>query len=227
MDSKYTGKCAQLIAGTAGLTCALTVGFGAQVTIDELKGVYGTDLQILGSVQKIDVGSNVLIVAGQQVSIGKDTLVSYNGLSVTDRNASLNMIQVGDMLAVHGSLDEPAEAIQRLSTSYVPGATLIFVSGRVMSVKASVGVAKVGGLTVDFTPAMAAAKFTSVESGEVIEALGTQPVAGGALIAESIERVNAANNDSIIGTASIIGSASATKPSSIIGTASIIGSASA
>jgi hypothetical protein len=216
----------------AAFGCITLASAEGEITAAQMKSVYGPDLQILGELQSVNLSEQCLVVAGQQVSLAKETTVSYNGAVIVDHTAALRMLHAGDVLAITGPVDEPAVSISRIEDSYVPGATRIFVKGKVASVVSTVGRASVGELNVDFTPAMADPRFTKVEVGQVIEATGVQPTVGGLLLADSVSA------DSIIGTsfgkptpASIIGTSVAKPtPASIIGTsfgkptpASIIG----
>jgi len=182
MKNRKLGFASTLVAG--GITmfcCAAVTPANAEVTSAQLKNQYGSELQVLGDVESIDLARGVLVVAGQHISIAKDTEFSYNGIPVEDQVRALRMIQPGDLLAVFGPLDAPVHSVSRLKEAYVAGATTLFVKAKVFSVQQSMGRAKVDQLGVDFTPAMADAEFVKVEPGQVIEAVGIQPTAGGLL----------------------------------------------
>jgi hypothetical protein len=214
------GMMSPIVVCAFAFGCMTIASAESEITAAQMKSVYGRDLQILGELQSINLSAQSLIVAGQQVSLGKETTFTYNGAVIADRTAALHILRAGDVLAITGALDEPAVSISRIDDSYVPGATRIFIKGKVASVVSSVGRATIGDLGVDFTPAMADPKFTKVEVGEIIEATGVQPTVGGLLLADSVSA------DSIIGTSvakptpdSIIGTSVAKPtPASIIGT---------
>jgi hypothetical protein len=225
-----------VLCAFAAFGCMTIASAEGEITSAQMKSLYGRDLQILGELQSINLSAQSLVVAGQHVALAKETTFTYNGAVIADHTAALHMLHAGDVLAITGAVDEPAVSISRIEDSYVPGATRIFIKGKVASVISSVGRASVGELGVDFTPAMADPKFTKVEVGQVIEATGVQPTVGGLLLADSVSA------DSIIGTsgskptlASIIGTSGAKPtPDSIIGTsgskptpASIIGTSGA
>ncbi len=190
----------------------------AAITVAELKSLYGTELHVLGEVQRVDLSKGILIVAGQHVAISKDTTFSVDHVAVADSVNAFQTIQRGEVLAVSGPLDAPAVSVDRLNADYVAGATTIFVKGKISAVEESIGVAKIDELGVDFTPAMSDLRFATVEVGQVVEAIGVQPSMDGPMLANSI--TGTAN--SITGTAnSITGTAN-----SITGTAkSITGTA--
>src|SRR5450631_3349282 len=164
------------------LFCGAVAPASAEVTSVQLKKQYGAELQVLGDVESVDLARGVLLVAGQHVSIARETSFSFNGALVEDQAQALTMIQPGDLLAVIGPLDAPARSVNRLQESYVPGATSVFVKARVLSVQQSQGRAKIDQLGVDLTPAMGDAKFVQVEPGQVIEAVGIRPGTGGLLL---------------------------------------------
>jgi ribosomal protein S18 len=200
-----------IACGTIAALSAFAVASAApEGTAAELKRLYGQDLQVLGEVQRIDLSKGVLVVAGQHVVISNETAFSEGQNSVAEPASAFRTIQRGDVLAISGPLDAPAVSISRLNAAYVPGSTTIFVKGKIAAIEKLTGVAKIDELGVDFTPAMSDAKFTMVDVGQVVEAIGTQPSLGGPLLANSISTAPS----SITGTAKIA-------PSSITGTAKV------
>src|ERR1700691_2145180 len=198
MKNRKLGITSAIVTGAITmLCCAAAAPARAEVTGEQLKDQYGAELQVLGDVESIDLAHSVLMVAGQHVSIAKETAFSYNGLAMEDQALALQMIQPGDLVAVPGPLDAPVQSISRLKEAYVAGATTLFVKAKVLSSEPSLGRATVDGLALDLTPAMADAQFAKVEPGQVIEAVGIQPAAGGALLASRISPT------SIVGTSSI------------------------
>jgi len=146
MKDKKLGITSALVTGSiAMLCCAAATSASAEVTGTQLKSLYGSELQVLGDVESIDLARGVLLVAGQHVSIAKETAISYNGVPVDDQVSALRMIQSGDLVAVYGPLDAPVLSVSRLKEAYVAGATTVFVKAKVLSVQQSVGRAKVDG----------------------------------------------------------------------------------
>jgi hypothetical protein len=234
-DRKLAITSALVIGAITIFTCAAVSPVSADVTGEQLKNIYGSDLQVLGDVESIDLAHGVLVVAGQHVSIGQETAISYNGVPMSDQALALQMIQPGDLVAAAGRLDAPIQSVSRLKEAYVAGATTVFVRAKVASSEPSLGRATVDQLSVDLTPAMADPQFANVESGQVIEAVGTRPVAGGVLLANTV------SPSSIVGTSaaakSIVGTSAArsivgTSAKSIVGTSldqpdSIVGTSAA
>src|ERR1700679_1643026 len=236
-DRKLAITSALVTGAITIFSCAAVSPVSADVTGEQLKNLYGSDLQVLGDVESIDLAHGVLVVAGQHVSIGQETAISYNGVPMSDKTLALQMIQPGDLVAATGPLDAPVQSVSRLKEAYVAGATTVFVRAKVASSQPSLGRATVDQLSVDLTPAMADAHFASVESGQVIEAVGTRPVAGGVLLANTVSPSSivgtSAAAKSIVGTSaarSIVGTSLA-RPDSIVGTSaaakSIVGTSAA
>src|SRR5882724_10646754 len=125
------------ICGITTLCCAAIAPASAEITAAQLKNTYGAELRVLGDVESVDLARGVLLVAGQHVSIARDTAFSYNGVPVADQARALHMIQPGDLIAVSGRLDEPVLSVSRLNEAYVAGATTVFVKAKVLSVQES------------------------------------------------------------------------------------------
>src|SRR5450759_1301272 len=200
---------------TSVIVCGTISAFGAlavasaqpEGTAAELKRLYGQDLQVLGEVQRIDLSKGILVVAGQHVVITNETVLLSGQNSVAEPASAFRTIQRGDVLAISGPLDAPAVSITRLNADYVPGATTIFVKGKINAIEKSTGVAKIDELSVDFTPAMSDVKFTMVDVGQIVEAIGTQPSLGGPLLADSISATSLVRATPIAGANSITGTA--------------------
>ena len=217
------GMTSVLVSGASvAFSFLAVVSAHAEVTVGELKAMYGPQLQVLGEVQRIDPSKGVIVVAGQRVAISKETIFSVNRVAVSGAEA-LRTIQDGDILAIIGALDAPAASVDRRNESYVPGATTIFVKGKVTSVEQSLGRARIGDLNVDYTPALSNRDFGVVEVGQIVEVIGTQPSPQGVLLANSItgtgsSSITGTGQSSITGTGS--SSITGTGQSSITGTGS-------
>ena len=92
-DRKLKAPSAIVTAAITMLCCAATAPANAEVTGAQLKNLYGSELQVLGDVEHIDLPRGVLIVAGQHISIATDTAFSYNGIPVEDQARALRMLQ--------------------------------------------------------------------------------------------------------------------------------------
>jgi hypothetical protein len=213
-DRTFCASSAILTAAATIFCCGATAPAIAEVTGTQLKAMYGSELKVVGDLERVDLSSGTLLVAGQHVSIAADTAFSYNGISIKDNGRALRMIQPGDLLVVSGPLDAPARSVNRLEEAYVAGATVVFVRAKVLAVQQYLGRAKVDELSVDLTPAMSDPQYVNVEAGTIIEAAGIRPTAHGLLLATSVS----ARSASIVGTGgaqSIVGTGG---PNSIVGT---------
>ncbi len=120
-NDRTLGMTRAIISGAVTmLCCAAAMPVQAEVTGAQLKNLYGAELQVLGDVESIDRAHGVLLVAGQHVSVAKETLFSYNGVPVEDQASALQMIQPGDLLAVTGALDAPARSVSQTQRSIRP-----------------------------------------------------------------------------------------------------------
>ena len=203
MNSLKLRAAIMVVAGAiATLGClgnAVAIAGGQSIQTNRLQN---SQLQVLGPVEKVDIVHGVLIIAGQSVTVGGGTTISFDGAVSAGNAPSLQRIQVGDLVAAYGQIGAPSASINRLSSAYVPGATKIFVKGRVTAVDATVGSAQINGLTVDYTAGMSDPSFAGVNVGDLVSVSGIQPIAGGQLLANKISRVAITP---VVGAASIIG----------------------
>src|ERR1700733_5476552 len=132
-DGKLRVSSAIVTAAITMLCCAASAPANAETTGAQLKNLYGSELQVLGDVESIDLAHGVLLVAGQHIAIASVTTFSYNGIPVEDQGRALRMLQPGDLLAVSGPLDAPVRSVSRLKEAYVAGATTLFVRSKVLS----------------------------------------------------------------------------------------------
>ena len=177
------------------------------------------DLLVKGAVEKVDLSLGFAVVAGQRVDISTDTVLLENEGAISSGLDALRLLQEGDFVSVNGLLGRPAASVMRMSESYVPGATSIFVRGRVSKLDETIGVATIGGLKIDVTPAMGSTAYVGVRVGELIEAIGIQPEIGGSLIASSI-RFSAITGTSLVTPRAITGTSYVT-PRAITGTSAM------
>jgi hypothetical protein len=160
-------------------------------------------------------------------------------------------LAVGDEASVYGWLrSDGTLEVTRVSRTgtYVPGASEIVISGLVTTASTSVARATVGSINVDYSALLARTPELSLQRGYFVRFAGTQPTAGGLILASPASQKVAAQSEGalaltefdarsaavidslavpstdagIIGTArnaGIIGTAKATTDAGIIGTA--------
>ena len=98
----------------------------------------------------------------------------------------LSGLSVGDFVTVEGSIVSEgwlyADAMAVTDIDYVPGATEVFVAGMLTQVDESTGRARLGGLTIDYTPSLAVG---SAPSNVTWGFHGTLPAIDGPMVSES------------------------------------------
>jgi hypothetical protein len=128
-------------------------------------------LRVTGPVEAYDSKHGVARVLGQTVALPR-------GVDVV----------VGDSASVVGTSASDGKIIAASVKDqglYVAGSSPIFLAGSVQKVNASVGTAVVSGVTVEFTALMADGPV-SPAVGAAVQVGGTQPAAGGVVLASSI-----------------------------------------
>ena len=133
---------------------------------------YGIDSAdvLAGPVDAIDLANGVFHSLGQVVMASDEML---SGL------------QVGDFVTVEGSVVSEgwlyADTLAVAAIDYVPGATEVFVAGMVSQVDESAGTARLGGLTIDYTPSLAVG---SSPSDATWSFRGTRPAVNGRMVSD-------------------------------------------
>ena len=132
-------------------------------------GIDANDV-LSGPVDRIDTINGVFESMGQIVMASRDALASMN---------------VGDFVSVQGSVVGPgwlyADGVSVSNAQYVPGATEVFVTGMLSSVDRAAGIARMGGLTIDYTSSLGAGRAPS----EMMWSFsGTRPVSSGVMISD-------------------------------------------
>jgi hypothetical protein len=136
-----------------------------------------------GAINGIDGGA---ILAGPISSI--DTLngvFESLGQVVVASQHMLSRMNVGDFVTVEGSVMAPgwlyADAVAVSAIRYVPGSTEVFVSGMLTSINAQNGTARMGNLTIDYTPSLGG---SVAPSGLMWSFRGIQPGFDGVMISD-------------------------------------------
>ena len=141
-------------------------------------------LLAIGQLEAISSQEAQLRVLGQDLKI----------LAGTQAAMDLTSLSTGDLVAVFGE-DTPYGAFvwsaKPLANQYVPGASPVFVSGPVSAIDAKLGLAWIGGLAVAYAGSVPYADADGPSIGDTYEVLGTQPMPGGVLLAQSMTRSGA------------------------------------
>jgi len=97
-------------------------------------------------------------------------------------------LQVGDYVTVTGFIVRAgvisAESVDVSASAYVPGASQVFVTGIPSSIDYKFGTARIGELTVDYTPSLSGNRFGGI--GAAITVIGTQPALGGVMLGDRV-----------------------------------------
>jgi len=133
-------------------------------SIDEIRQQVGTDLLLVGPVTRVEAASHSLEVLGQSVTLKSSAL-----------DDALVATRLGQVLAIAGNLSPEghvtANRIFIVPTEYVDGATEVMVSGSIGSLDASIARAKIGEVTVDYSPALHAGDL-GISAGSVVQFSG-------------------------------------------------------
>ena len=139
------------------------------IDANDALGIDANDV-LSGPVDRIDTINSVFESMGQIVMASRE---------------ALGRMSVGDLVSVEGSVVGPgwlyADNVSVSNTQYVPGATEVFVSGMLSSVDRAAGTARMGGLTIDYTPSLGAA---GAPSEMMWSFSGTRPVSSGVMISD-------------------------------------------
>jgi hypothetical protein len=141
----------------------------------------------IGTVDSFDSSSATAVVLGQRLNIGSATLIA--GTKSYSAAKGVRLLTPGAVVWVDGEFKQNGTArvssLTVLPDLNVPGATQVFVAGVVKAVDRT-GKVTIGSLKVDMTPALATAHV-----GDFVEVLGTQPAAGGVLVASAVAPLRA------------------------------------
>jgi hypothetical protein len=150
-----------------------------------LRGQSGTNLRSPSS------GGNAIY---ESAAIGPVETVSFVGAlakitvlgqTYTSDSDTIADIALGDYVVIAGGRDRVASIVYRVGSTYVPGVSRVTVRGAVGAVDTAHATATVGNVVVDYVSHLANAPDYVPETGAVLEATGTQPQPGGAILVGS------------------------------------------
>ena len=128
----------------------------------------------LAALSKASPQSQVLIRGPVEALNEQTAQVKVLGQWVASSGASEGI--EGQVVAVSGAIDARGNyvvsGIQQLGMGYVEGATPVFLSGVISSMNKAVGVAVVGGISVDYTGALHSLAAESLAVGKVVSFSG-------------------------------------------------------
>ena len=121
-------------------------------------------LLLRGPVDAIDQANSRISVLGQWIHVPPSEINSLPN----------------EIVAIKGALDATghyrAASVATVSsaTQYVPGATTLFIMGRISSIDYAMGTLKIGSLTVDYTAALGALPVSKLSVGAVVSFTGLE-----------------------------------------------------
>jgi hypothetical protein len=158
---------------TAGSAQAITAGSGQAITAGSVTNNSSSPVLLAGPIDSLDYRNSAFVALGQRVMVARGDLGS---------------LRVGDFVQVSGSLAAAglinADAVTVSSQGYVPGSSEVFVTGIPSSVDYSRGTARIGELTVDYTPSLGGARFQGI--GAAITVIGIQPANQGVMLSDQV-----------------------------------------
>jgi hypothetical protein len=129
-----------------------------------------------------------LVLAGPVSSIDRiNGVFESMGQIILASQSMLNSMRIGDYVSVDGSVVSGgwlyADNVSVFAESYVPGASPVFVTGIPSAMDPLTGRAQIGGLTIDYTPALSSG---DLGIGLEMSFSGIQPVRRGLLISDAV-----------------------------------------
>ena len=167
---------------TAGIDAGNILGIDAGNTAGiDAGNILGIDA---GNTAGIDAGN--ILLAGPVDSIDRvNGVFASMGQVVMASQGMLDTLRLGDFVTVQGSVISSgwyyADAVNASAQRYVPGSTEVFVSGMLSSIDQMNGTARMGDLTIDYTPSLGR---DFAPSGEMWAFRGTRPSLDGAMISD-------------------------------------------
>ena len=134
----------------------------------------------IGPIDSIDASAGTLKVLGQTYSAGADRT---GALEFQLRGGVKPLVAIIGKPGKGGTL--AANSMLMLADSYVAGATRVFLKGKVASLDSTNGKLTIGKQVVDYSAVVGQSDAT-VAVGAVLTVIGTQPVAAGEVLAETV-----------------------------------------
>lgn len=138
-------------------------------------------IAIVGPIEALNCTDESFKILGLQFRASEDYLLAEMCESSDD---SLQYVAIAGFKDERGEL--VATHVSSLGVRYVPGVSLVYIAGEVSDSKVDVGLFAVSGSTTISIPGVAPGV------GERIEAIGSQPQPGGAVVAVSMQPVGSA-----------------------------------
>jgi hypothetical protein len=161
-----------VLAAVTAAVAAATTAYGAGISgSGSTSSVQQGQLLLIGPVDAVNAQAGLVTILGQKLTYGH-----AGKLVVGDTAAVFGVTKANGSFVATSIVDQGR---------YVPGATVIFLTGKVQKSDSAVGRVTVDGLTVDLTGTMSNGVIAPAV-GSKLQITGTQPTAGGLVVASGI-----------------------------------------
>jgi hypothetical protein len=139
---------------------------------------------VVGPLEMVSVAKRQLTVLGQTYQAGTSGVAALADMVAAGRSV---VVSVAGSISSTGQVR--AESVSLMPADYVSGVTQVMIVGRVTAVDASIGKATIGGVSVDYTTALATQQV-SINAGSLLAVVGTQAGPRLAIQAEKIQLIS-------------------------------------
>jgi hypothetical protein len=185
----------------AAAIATLLIGSNANATPQSRPDVGQASFRVGGSISVADLvamrdsSNGSLLAFGQLESISRDDSRIYvlgqelQVLAGTPAVEALAALAPGQTVAVFGEITPDGVFVWSAAQmgNYVPGASPVYLSGEISRVDRDLGLAWIGAVPISYVEPAAWTGFQAPAVGEIVEVFGTQPLPGGALLAEALK----------------------------------------
>ena len=174
---------------SVGDTAGISVGDTAGISVGDLLGISVGDTAgiSVGDAAGISVGDTpATVLAGPVDAIDRANGVFESlGQFVMASQGMLGNLRVGDYVSVEGSVVSSgwlyADTLTVSGDRYVPGSSEVFVTGMLSAIDLSSGTARMGRLTIDYTPSLSGG---ALPTGDLWAFQGIRPSMNGVMVSD-------------------------------------------
>ncbi len=124
----------------------------------------GHSLLLRGPVDAVDAANSRISVLGQWINVPSSEISAFPN----------EIVAISGTLVATGKYKAASVALLSSVTQYVPGATSLFITGRINSIDYAMGTLKIGSLTVDYTAALGSLPVSQLAVGAVVSFTGSE-----------------------------------------------------
>jgi uncharacterized protein YjbI with pentapeptide repeats len=163
--------------------------------------LYGTARVVIASLCIVGLGETAARAEestplADVIAVGPLELIETQSVTVLGRSYKIentNGLSVGAKVAVHGTMQSDGSAVNSWVETlgdYVPGSDQVYQTGAVNDVNTGLGRLTISGSEIDYTNSLSDPNSKPPEVGQLVTVYGTQPVAGGVILGDSINAGN-------------------------------------